>query len=179
MGYIVSFAKSFSIKILILSLALAMCFGVSIQEHSDINLEQNYINRLCGVNCLYLICKYYNVNINYSDLMNVLSPSDQGSSMLMLKKTAENLGFETRAIEISALNIIQFKNPLIALAQKKDKEGLQGHFLVVVPVSSKQGFWVFDPPNKVRWEEVKDADKAAKERRLKLLLLRPKKFVKS
>jgi len=131
--------------------------------------------KVCGVNCLYLLAKYYHLNVTYEDLHAVLAPDDLGSSMLSLRVVAEQLGFETRAIEVDGRDILKFSSPMIVRAVYAGQESPQlGHWVVVLPVASRGGVWVFDPPKKPTWRPVADTEPTVG-KRAQVLLLSPER----
>lgn len=105
----------------------------------------------CGVNCLYLITRRYKIDITYNELLALLEPSHVGVSMLILRDVAEQLGLETMAIELQPQYILRFRNPMIALLMSKNGAPPRGHFVIVVPMAKKGGFWMLDPPHKKKW----------------------------
>ena len=126
---------------------------------------------LCAVNCLYLVNRHYNVNMPYSDLLFALNPTNIGVSMSKLKEVAEQIGYNVEAFQISSREIVQHHDPMIALLFKDGYESKIGHFVVLIPISERNGFWLVDalaknPKTWITQEELKD-------RRIHVLLLKP------
>lgn len=161
---------------------LCMSFGFMIvavsasnEEHDD-GIGRDEMRKLCGANCLYIISRHYGMEISYEGMCSLLSPSDLGVSMLQLKEAAEQLGYRTKALEIDPKDILLFSKPLIGRAiDTRSKNRTYGHFLVIVPDSSKGGCWVFDPssPDKnAKFSPTLEPEGKAAER-VQILLLEP------
>ena len=107
------------------------------------------MNRLCAVNCLYLINQYYGIKCHYSDLQRIVAPTDMGTSLQRLKEVAEALGYvtETRMLPVEMLCTLE--TPTIVLAQPENQSSV-GHFVVVTRASEDGTFLLYDPPYKKR-----------------------------
>ncbi len=141
------------------------------------SMSRAQLRQLCAANCLYLICRHHDVPMPYDDLKLLLAPSDLGVSMLHLKQTAEQLGFETRALKIGPRDLLLFRGPMIVRGVQHGGEGPFGHFIVMVPDASRQGCWIFDPPQASRWAEIHEPgpDDPEIDAQIEVLLLRPRR----
>ena len=151
-----------------------ICFG---QSHStDLDqpdtISQQELDRVCGVNCLYLISRYYGLDVSYDDLNVLISPNELGTSMLRLKQTAEQIGLDCRSLRIDPELVLQFSGPLIARVTRHHEENTQiGHFVVLYP-NSEGAIWVLDPPHQPRTynqQDTSDTDKTL----IDMLIFRP------
>jgi hypothetical protein len=116
------------------------------------------MNRLCGVNCLYLINQYYGVEYHYNDLQRIMAPTDMGTSLQRLKEVAEALGYATEMRMIPVEELCSIDRPTIVLAQPDGGSNV-GHFVVVAQASEAEAFVLYDPPYKkrlVRKDELAD-----------------------
>jgi hypothetical protein len=141
--------------------------------HPITGMTLNQLRTRCGVNCLYVISKYYNIDISYEELRLLLNPTQLGISMLTLKEVAEGLGYEVKALELSAKDIMRFSDLMIALFVPQDKQNIIGHYTVLIPMASKGGVWILDPPHRKIWvdqQSLENSDISP----LPVLLLRPK-----
>jgi ABC-type bacteriocin/lantibiotic exporter with double-glycine peptidase domain len=56
----------------------------------------------CGAACLASIAKHYGRNFTISRVREMIGTGKQGSTLLGIRRGAENLGFNARAIKASA-----------------------------------------------------------------------------
>ncbi len=93
----------------------------------------------CGVACLAMVCKFYNVNISLSKLSSICRATSQGVSLNGIKSTAEILTFKTFAAKLQIEDIAEIRLPAILHWNQK-------HFVVLYKVDLKKGlFYVADP----------------------------------
>jgi predicted double-glycine peptidase len=94
----------------------------------------------CGIQCVYLLCKLHDVSVDINHLLKTISYKEGGTSMLDLKKAAENLGFTCQGYEVSFAKLRQL--PLPAIVHLK-----RSHYLVLLSVGPKT-VKVADPPSR-------------------------------
>lgn len=133
----------------------------------------------CGVNALYLICRYHKFDLSYEDIVSLLPTTDLGVSMLSLKEAAEEIGFDVRALDIDPVAMTTFHSPLIVRGTFRNSKDGRGHFVVVLPDTSsdKPACWIFDPAkpwDKATRHEIKKPDSSANET-IQVLVLQPRK----
>lgn len=84
----------------------------------------------CGPTCLQMIAKYYGISININDLRNKSQYNKGGVSILGISQAAENLGFNSTAVQPTLIELINdAKLPCIIhhpLATKPFCSSLQG-----------------------------------------------------
>jgi ABC-type bacteriocin/lantibiotic exporter with double-glycine peptidase domain len=134
------------------------------------------VNRRCSVTSLYMICRHYGMDVSYDMLCEIVKPTNVGVSMLKLKEVAESLDFSVKVVSVSPRDIVSLQIPVIVFVEPKDPKTALGHYMVVVPVESRGGFWVFDPPRQKRWVSKEEIEKADV-RRVAVLWLHPKHAV--
>jgi ATP-binding cassette, subfamily B, bacterial HlyB/CyaB len=114
---------------------------------SKSELGQNVIRRFawiqqaeemdCGAACLAMVCKHYGVGMTLGKLRELANVTTQGATLDSLARTAESIGFTTRALQCTFDTLRGFDLPFIV-----HWEGY--HYIVVYGVSSSQ-VWVADP----------------------------------
>jgi len=129
-------------------------------------------HRLCAVNCLHFVNRLHGVRARYADIKAALQPGQIGVSLRRLAEVAEALGYGVMARKLSRTEMFAVTVPMIALASPAGAPDAVGHFGVIVPVPSRNGYWVFDPPRKRMWVS---RDQMAEQdgRRVAALLLVP------
>jgi ATP-binding cassette, subfamily C, bacterial len=55
----------------------------------------------CGVACLLTVAKYYGRNLKYGDVREAIGTNQQGSTLLGIRRGAEAIGINSRAIKVS------------------------------------------------------------------------------
>ncbi len=95
----------------------------------------------CGLACLSMIVKYYGGNINQEDIRYMSGTSIQGTSLLGLYQTANNLGLVANGYEsdISTLKVI--KSPVILHVVRENN---QQHYIVCFEFDGSR-FIIGDP----------------------------------
>jgi ABC-type bacteriocin/lantibiotic exporter with double-glycine peptidase domain len=144
-------------------------------------VSRSEIDQTCGPYCLYLLCHYYEMEIDFGEIADLLPPGPKGVSLLSLKTVAEEIGFETRCLEVQAQHISLFRSPMIVRAPLKRGDGSMGHFVVVLPRPHDGGCWIFDPAKpsaKWKWAHIEEKGKDG-ERYFAVLLLLPRENVAS
>jgi ATP-binding cassette, subfamily B, bacterial HlyB/CyaB len=121
--------------------------AVVLDLKSKPELGQNVIRRFawiqqaeemdCGAACLAMICKHYAVGMTLGKLRELANVTTQGATLDSLARTAESIGFTTRALQCTFDTLRGFDLPFIV-----HWEGY--HYIVVYGVSSTQ-VWVADP----------------------------------
>ena len=143
-------------------------------------VSQDEVDQMCGPLCLYLLCHYHDVGVDFATLRDLLPPGPNGVSLLSLKTVAEKLRFETRCLEMEAQHLNLFRSPMIVRVPSKDGEGSTGHFLVVLPSPDDGGSWIFDPAKpsaKWKWAHVEEQGDENEHKRFAALLLSLKQDV--
>lgn len=104
---------------------------------NHIHFIKQHDSMQCGVACLAMICDFYGKKYPISYLSSICMPTNQGLSLLAIKKSAEQLGFECMCAEITLDQLTQL--PCIIL-------WYQNHFVVLYKVDLNAGcFWIADP----------------------------------
>jgi ABC-type bacteriocin/lantibiotic exporter with double-glycine peptidase domain len=134
-------------------------------------VSQTESDNLCAANCLYLLCRYYNVPVVYEDIRALLPSTSVGVSMLTLKATAEQLGFETRAVEAKFRDLALFAGPLILRTTYSDDPRF-GHFVVFSRDTGNRGYRIYDPPLKPKLRQFSNAP-ADTDDKVQILILMP------
>jgi ATP-binding cassette subfamily B protein len=121
--------------------------AVVLDLKSKPELGQNVIRRFawiqqaeemdCGAACLAMVCKHYGVGMTLGKLRELANVTTQGATLDSLARTAESIGFTTRALQCTFDTLRGFDLPFIV-----HWEGY--HYIVVYGVSSNQ-VWVADP----------------------------------
>jgi ATP-binding cassette, subfamily B, bacterial HlyB/CyaB len=121
--------------------------AVVLDLKSKPELGQNVIRRFawiqqaeemdCGAACLAMVCKHYGIGMTLGKLRELANVTTQGATLDSLARTAESIGFTTRALQCTFDTLRGFDLPFIV-----HWEGY--HYIVVYGVSSSQ-VWVADP----------------------------------
>lgn len=91
----------------------------------------------CGPCCLYLVLRYYGINVTLSKVRRVTGWTWRGSSMQGLTKGAKTLGFDVTCLRMPVDQLPDITHPVIA--------HFQGNHFVVVPGSDAHQVLVADP----------------------------------
>jgi ATP-binding cassette subfamily B protein len=91
----------------------------------------------CGPTCLKIISKYYNKNISVQELRALSETTREGSSLLSLSQSAENIGLRTLSVKISLESLSEVNLPCILHWNKN-------HFVVLYKIK-KDKFYISDP----------------------------------
>jgi hypothetical protein len=142
-------------------------FDVRPQE----GMTREQVGRLCAVNCLYVVCRYYNVGVRYDQLVELLQPTTLGVSVFTLREAAEGLGFQTMAVQIESEELLKFTSPVIVLLTPESNESV-GHYCISLSDNGGDGFWLFDPPNRKLWVDRKTIENGKIDHVYALLLRR-------
>ena len=92
----------------------------------------------CGSACLAMIARHYGCRTGAATIRWLCGNSKNGLSMLSLNKTAQNLGFETKAVRLSFDELCK-KAPLPCILHWQQK-----HFVVVYKITPNR-IYVADP----------------------------------
>ncbi|WP_057785876.1 peptide cleavage/export ABC transporter, partial [Weissella minor] len=119
-------------------------------------MQFKYINQVderdCGAACLAMVCKSFNKDISISKIRDLEKTNLDGSTALGIKKAAETLGFETKAIKADMSLFDDYKQlpyPFIAHVEKMDQGELIEHYYVVYK-ANKHHIYVADPDPDVK-----------------------------
>ena len=85
----------------------------------------------CGPTCLRMVAKYYGKHYNADSLRQIAGFNKQGVSILGISKTAEQIGFRTRAVKIDYKTLENIPLPSIL-------HWNQNHFVVLIAVNKKK-----------------------------------------
>lgn len=96
----------------------------------------------CGLACLAMVVNFHGLHLSLLELRQRYPGSLKGSSLLQVAKTADDLGFNSRALRCEVAELDQVKLPAI-LHWNLD------HFVVLKAVS-KSGFEIVDPGHGAR-----------------------------
>lgn len=91
----------------------------------------------CGPTCLRIIAKYYGKNTSLSKLRELSETTRQGSSLLALSDTAENMGFRTLGAKLSLQKLENIELPCIL--------HWKGNHFVVLYKIRKGKYYTSDP----------------------------------
>lgn len=108
--------------------------------------------RDCGAACLAMVSATFNKNISISKIRELEKTSLDGSTALGIKKAAETLGFETKAIKANMTLFDNYKDipyPFIVHVEKPDDGELLEHYYVVYKIS-KHHIYIADPDPDVK-----------------------------
>ena len=95
----------------------------------------------CGVVCLYNIIKYYDGEINISDLRDKLKTDKDGTSIYNIVKVSNDLGLNTSAYECELNDLCTLQLPLIAYIKIDNK---YNHFIIIDKIIDDE-VYIFDP----------------------------------
>jgi len=79
----------------------------------------------CGPTCLRMVAKYYGRHFNTGGIRNMAGYTKEGVSLLGISQTAENIGFRTRAVQLTYKQLIE-EAPLPCILHWN-----QNHFVVL------------------------------------------------
>jgi hypothetical protein len=137
-----------------LALVPDFAYGQSIPAHGKRgSTEDNY----CGPRCVQYILYHYGVgSVSLPSLVKRLDFQDNpsGVSLTAVKKLLESYGVETKPIRIPADHVLRSPNYCIVHLQNDSSSG-PGHFVVLLPGTSRQSvlFWDFDGVKRMSsWE---------------------------
>lgn len=91
----------------------------------------------CGPTCLKIIAKYYKKNLNIQKLRELSETTREGSSLLGISEAAEQLGFRTMGVKVSAEDLTEIPLPCILHWNKN-------HYVVLYKIH-KQTYYISDP----------------------------------
>lgn len=91
----------------------------------------------CGPTCLKIIAKHYGKTINIQELRDSSETTREGSNLLFLSNTAENIGFRTLGVKIDLLTLNEPELPLILFWNKI-------HYVVLYKI--KKGIYYISDP---------------------------------
>lgn len=94
----------------------------------------------CGISCLHMICEFYlNHSISRELLHKHCSVLINGTSLLSLSKTAEDIGLDTQCGYIEVDDFHNLKDPCVIFWN-------QNHYIVLYKVNkTATKFWIADP----------------------------------
>lgn len=91
----------------------------------------------CGPTCLKIIAKYYKKNLNIQKLRELSETTREGSSLLGISEAAEQLGFRSMGVKVSAEDLTEIPLPCILHWNKN-------HYVVLYKIH-KQTYYISDP----------------------------------
>lgn len=93
----------------------------------------------CGAACLLMICRHYGMRISLDKMESLCIPTKEGMSLLGLRDTARDLGFECIAVKTSIPTLGRLHQPCLL-------HWNQNHFVVLFKISKNgKKFTVADP----------------------------------
>ncbi len=99
----------------------------------------------CAASSLYGLCKKSGINISYKDCVAILPRSEQGNSMLEVKRALQTVGFEVSAEKLSISQSGEINTPCVVLLFPPGTDTVggrhsraMGHYLVLWPVDSNK-----------------------------------------
>jgi ATP-binding cassette, subfamily C, bacterial len=100
----------------------------------------------CGVACLLTIAKYYGRNLKYGDVREAIGTNQQGSTLLGIRRGAEAIGFNARAIKANPEILDRLdKIPLPSVIH------WQGYHYVVLYGRKGKKYIIADPGSSLRY----------------------------
>ncbi len=81
----------------------------------------------CGIACLVSIVEYYNGSSSFNEVRNIIGVTQNGISLLLLYKAANELGLEAKGYSATLDDIIEYNKPLIL--HTLNNEGYE-HFII-------------------------------------------------
>ena len=98
---------------------------LNIDQAKKVFTQQKSIN-LCGVACLISVCKYFNINVNESEILENSGTVHTGTTLLGIKESAEKLNLTADGYRCS---IDELKNcDTISILHTVNKDGFT-HFV--------------------------------------------------
>ena len=91
----------------------------------------------CGPTCLKIIAKYHGKTISIRRLRDLTETTRQGSNLLKLSETAEQLGFRSLGVKIPLLDLFDAPLPCVLHWNKN-------HYAVLYKIR-KDTFYISDP----------------------------------
>lgn len=119
-------------------------------------IKKDYVAQVdetdCGATCLAMILKHYNSSVSIAYVRNLAHTDIKGTTALGLVKTAQKLGFETKAIkaDMSLFNGMNIPLPCIIHVVKENLL----HYYVVLKVRKKY-LLIADPDPSVKVTKIK------------------------
>ncbi|MES3016635.1 MAG: cysteine peptidase family C39 domain-containing protein [Bacteroidota bacterium] len=97
----------------------------------------------CGIACLMSVMRYFKIPADYSTICELVRGREGGASMLDLKRSARESGFEAQAFQMSLPDLQKLNTPVIL--HTVNSKGLN-HFIVFYRYNPvKKAFMVGDP----------------------------------
>jgi ABC-type bacteriocin/lantibiotic exporter with double-glycine peptidase domain len=147
------------------------------QDDSDMTslrgMTTGEYQRLCAVNCLYFLNRLHGIRGTYDDVKTALQPGDVGVSMAHLAEVIEAYGYSVTPRKLTPREMFEISDVMIVLSSPAKGPHAVGHYGIVVPVRSKQGYWVFDPPRNKLWVTKEQMEKMEDDQRMPVLCLKP------
>ena len=92
----------------------------------------------CGPTCLFIICKYYKIDIAIEKLRELTEIGKEGVSMLGISDAAEQIGFKTLPVQCNIKELVDdIKLPALL-------HWGQNHFVVLYKIK-KDRYYISDP----------------------------------
>ncbi|MCC6447638.1 MAG: C39 family peptidase, partial [Chitinophagaceae bacterium] len=88
----------------------------------------------CGPTCLRMVAKYYGRHFNTGGIRNMAGYTKEGVSLLGISQTAENIGFRTRAVQLTYKQLTE-EAPLPCILHWN-----QNHFVVLTAYKGNNFF---------------------------------------
>lgn len=104
-------------------------------QEDSVNRQEN----ICGPYCLTAILRFFDINANLKDLIQV-QELEHGTNMAQLGSFAKAYGLETLGANISSDILCSVRYPAILHVNGN-------HFIAYLPNRTDQNFIVIDPPN--------------------------------
>ncbi len=93
------------------------------------------VNFDCGTNSLYVLCQIGGKPLGYDRCIELLPISNEGNTLLDVKRAIQAAGFTVRAVEVDVAQIAGLRVPAVVLLSQRQPGGL-GHFIVLRPLAN-------------------------------------------
>lgn len=104
-----------------------------------ISFVKQHDSMQCGAACLLMVCRYYGMYMSLYDMDAMCVPTKDGMSLLGIKESAQNLGFECTALKAPLPYLNQIKLPCLL-------HWNQNHYVVLFKVSKNgKKYTIADP----------------------------------
>ena len=120
---------------------------ILIDDKSEAKLGERLIKRFplveqaeemdCGAACLSMICKNYKIPMTMGKLREMANVTSEGATMESLAKVGESLGFTTKGVRCTYMNLLDFELPFIA--------HWEGYHYIIIYGVSKSHVYIADP----------------------------------
>lgn len=140
--------KSLELFIFIFGICIAyFSYANNINEGEHTRyIEVREITNLCGVNCVYIVQKIYNIGLKYSDIYRALMPTYTSKvSIADIERVLNEHKIKTHTLKLRPLQLYDNPNCLFIMYTPPPDNSDIGHFSVV-RVIDENNVQIIDPP---------------------------------